>query len=73
MDKRAFAQAMVADLSVEEAGFLRGLVAGDSQTTICFRMNLAQHRAEAVRQRLMKMLGARSTADAVRIGIYAGL
>ena len=73
MDKRALAQATVADLSVEETRFLRGLVAGDSHGAIASRLNLAQDRANAVRQRLMRMLGAGSTADAVRMGIYAGL
>jgi DNA-binding NarL/FixJ family response regulator len=72
LDKMALALAKVETLSAEESRFLRGLVAGDSQATIASRMKLAQARANAVKQRLMKKLGADIAADAVRIGIYAG-
>jgi FixJ family two-component response regulator len=72
MDKMSQAHALVQRLTAEESGFLRGLVAGDSGTTIAGRMKLGQAEANGVRQRLMKKLGAENAADAVRVGIYAG-
>jgi FixJ family two-component response regulator len=72
MDKKAPALAMAETLTAEESEFLRGLVAGDSRAAIASRMKLGQVEANAVRQRLMKKLGAEIAADAVRIGIYAG-
>jgi FixJ family two-component response regulator len=72
MDKMAQAHALVQSLTAEESAFLRGLVAGDSGTTIASRMELGQAEANGVRQRLMKKLGAENAADAVRVGIYAG-
>jgi FixJ family two-component response regulator len=72
MGKIAPAQALVETLTPEEAGFLRGLVAGDTRAAIASRMKLGQAETNGVRQRLMKKLGAQTAADAVRIGIYAG-
>ena len=60
-------------LSAAELEFLRELVAGESQAKIAFRLKLAEPESLAVRRSLMHKLGATCTADAVRVGIYAGL
>lgn len=64
---------VIQTLSILEREFLRDLVAGNSQGIIASRLNLMEAEALGVRQTLMRKLGATCTADAVRIGIYAGL
>ena len=60
-------------LTEDEYDVLTCLVAGESQRTITFRLGKGEAHALAVRESLMKKLGARCTADTVREGIYAGL
>lgn len=72
-DKIAEAHALVQDLTDLELEFLRHLTAGESQVAIASRLQLDDEIALAVRELLLKKLGAGATADAVRVGIYAGL
>ena len=60
-------------LTEDEYEVLTCLVAGESQRTISLRLGKGEAHALAVRESLMKKLGAKCTADAVREGIYAGL
>lgn len=72
-DRISEAQALVQDLTDLELEFLRHLTAGESQVAIASRLQLEEEMALAVRELLLKKLGAAVTADAVRVGIYAGL
>ena len=72
-DKISEAQALVQNLSELELEFLRELTAGESQASIAARLRLENAVALAVRELLLRKLGAEVTADAVRVGIYAGL
>lgn len=67
------ARALVDALSEDERVILRGILAGESQAAIASRLELERAEALALRQLLLRKLGASSTADAVRIAIYAGL
>ena len=70
---QARGQEVVASLSGLELEFLRGLVAGHSQSAIAAHLKLEETEAISVKQSLMGKLGANCTADGVREGIYAGL
>lgn len=70
---QARGQEVVASLSGIELEFLRGLVAGKSQSAIAAHLRLEETEASSVKQSVMRKLGANCTADAVREGIYAGL
>lgn len=67
------AQVLIRTLSQQELEFLRGIVAGEAQRAIASRLNISEAEAGAIMQSLMRKLGAKVTADAVRVGIYAGL
>ena len=67
------ARALVAALSSVESQLLAWLVMGAGAQEIAVRLGMTAKRAAAVRRQMMKKLNARSSADAVRIGIYAGL
>lgn len=69
----ARARALAEGLSASELEFLRGIVAGESQSAIAQRLEVDGAGALTLKQSLMRKLGAEFTADAVRIGIYAGL
>lgn len=72
-DRPTFAEEVVEVLSVVELEFLRNLVAGEGQAFIAAHLELPEAEALAVRLSLMSKLNATCTADAVRVGIYAGL
>ena len=72
-DRISEAQALVQKLTDLELEFLRQLTAGESQARIACRLRLEDEIALAVRELLLRKLGAEAAADAVRIGIYAGL
>jgi FixJ family two-component response regulator len=67
------AQVLIGTLSQQELEFLRGIVAGEAQRAIAFRLDLNGAEAGAMKKSLMRKLKAGVTADAVRVGIYAGL
>jgi FixJ family two-component response regulator len=64
---------LIRSLSLTELQMLRGMVAGESLSAIAFRLALDGPEAQKHRDSMMQKLGATSTADAVRIGIYAAL
>ena len=64
---------LVATLSYQEKQILAGLVNGRSIRSIAASLSIAAHEADHAGHTLMEKLSARTTADAVRIGIYASL
>jgi DNA-binding CsgD family transcriptional regulator len=67
------ARLLVQSLSPIEAQILRETVAGGTLSTIAPRLKLGTAEARRCRASMMRKLGAKATADAVRIGIYASL
>jgi FixJ family two-component response regulator len=67
------AEALVAQLREDERTMLRHIVAGWSRAESAARLGLDPHQFEKRRAGLLAKLNASSTADAVRVGIYAGL
>lgn len=72
-DSGLLAQKAVRSLPPIELAFLQHLVAGWSQSSIAAHLRLPEQDAREVRRSLFERLGATYTADAVRIGIRAGL
>ena len=72
-ESRAEALRRVARLSPRENDILAGLTNGRSITSIAVVMSMTFQQAQQARHVLMEKLRARTTADAVRIGIYARL
>lgn len=72
-DNLTFKGEVLESLSAVEVECLRGVVAGGSPANIASRLNLGGAKADAVKNSLMRKLGAKCTADAVREGINAGL
>lgn len=52
---------------------LSAIIAGASLSDIASRLGLELTDVKHLRECAMRKIGANSTADAVRIGIYAGL
>ena len=73
VDHRQAALRLVATLSYQEKQILAGLANGRSIRSIASSLSIAAHEADQARHMLMEKLSARTTADAVRIGIYASL
>lgn len=70
-ENRAEALRRVARLTRRENHILAGLTNGRSITSIAAVLSMTLQQAEQARRILMEKLCARTTADAVRIGIYA--
>jgi len=69
----AEAAALVATLSGRQRQVLQGIVRGLPNKIIAYELNLSIRTIEAYRAQLLDRLGARGTADAVRMAIAAGL
>lgn len=70
---RAHARQMVASLSAAEVSILKDIVAGNSDRAMAARHGKGLDEIRILRASLMDKLDARRIADAVRVGIYAGL
>jgi len=70
---RSRARARVHGLSDRETDVLTQLVKGLSNKEIGRALNISHRTVEIHRANMMSKLGAQSTPDAVRIGVYAGL
>lgn len=70
---RARAHASVEQLTGRERDVLISLLHGNSNKQIAAELDLSPRTVEIYRKNVMRKLDARSTPDAVRIGIYAGL
>ena len=69
----AKAQKLIRLLSGREMDVLKCLVSGASNNEIASRLGISPRTVEVHRANMMRRLNARSVADAVRIGLYAGL
>lgn len=66
------ARRVVETLSPREREVLRGLVNGASNKEIAVALAISPRTVEIHRAKMMRKLNASTTADAVRIGLYAG-
>ncbi|MGN3975239.1 response regulator transcription factor [Tsuneonella sp. SYSU-LHT278] len=71
--RRLAARSKVAGLSKRERGILQLMIDGNSNKQIAQILDLSPRTVEVHRANVLKKLDASSTADAVRIGLYAGL
>ena len=72
MSRKALeSRSLVQRLSPIELEVLRRIIAGEALATIAIHLKLGEGEARQHRESMMLKLGAKDTADAVRIGIYA--
>jgi FixJ family two-component response regulator len=71
--KRAAACLRIADLSAREREVLASMVEGRSNKETAKLLGISSRTVEIHRGNTIRKLAARSTAEAVRIGIYAGV
>jgi len=67
------AVALVEALSGRQRQVLNGIVRGQQNKVIAYELQLSIRTVEAYRAQLLERLGARGTADAVRVAIAAGI
>lgn len=67
----ADAKRAIAALTPRQRDVLRGVLRGDSSKQIAHDLGISPRTVEIHRSSMLGRLGARTTADAVRIGIYA--
>lgn len=67
------ARALIDALPPRHRQILAGMVAGSANKVIAFQLGLSVRTVEAYRARLLARLGVRSTAEAIRIAVAAGL
>lgn len=72
-DRRAQARSVVSNLSSQHISLLEHIVKGWSQAESAAELNLPMDAYERERREVFELLNARSTADAARIAINAGL
>lgn len=70
---RRDAAALTGRLTKRQEQVLRGMALGDANKVIAWKLGLSVRTVEAYRAQLLQRLGARSTAEAVRIAVMAGL
>lgn len=71
--RKAEARKLVATLTPRQHDVLEGLLAGQSNKVMAKELGLSPRTVEIHRANMLNRLNARSTSDAVRIAIYAGL
>ena len=67
------AQTAVGGLTGRQRQVLRGLLEGESNKQIARHLGISPRTVEIHRRCLLDRLEARTTADAIRIAVYAGL
>ncbi len=72
-DQKIVARGLVESLDAAELLLLRCLVRGMSSRSGASVLGVTLDEFEVTRASMMRKLGAVATADAVRIGIYAGV
>lgn len=70
---RAWAIAVVDTLTRRQRQVLEGILQGMQNKIIAFELGLSTRTVEAYRSQLLEKLGARGTAEAVRVALAAGL
>ena len=73
VERRQNAAARLEALTEREREVLRNLINGHSSKDIGLMLGISPRTVEVHRASLIAKLGARSTSDAIRIGIYGGL
>jgi len=73
LDEQQAAIQLIASLRDEERQIVAGLVNGRSIASIAADLSIAPAEAEHAIQVLMEKLSAKTTADVVRIGLYASV
>ena len=73
MDERQNAKLTVQRLSDAEREALRGMVNGESAASLADRRTITTKEAEELRMALKSRLGVLKDAEAVRMGLTAGL
>lgn len=73
IQKKAQAESALAELSSREMQVLKGVVQGLGNKEIAREMEISPRTVEVHRANMLDKLNARSTPEAVRIGIYGGL
>lgn len=71
--RRAEAKAAVEELSARELQVLAAMVQGNSNKEIAQTLGISPRTVEIHRGNMMRKLNARSTSDAIRLAVYAGL
>ena len=71
--ERTAALARISELSPRQRQILQGVALGQPNKIIAFNLGLSIRTVEAYRGQLYDRLGVRSTADAVRMAVSAGL
>lgn len=71
--RRAHAKAVVEELSSRELEVLSSMVQGNSNKEIAQELGISPRTVEIHRGNMMRKLKARSTSDAIRLAVYAGL
>ena len=71
--RRAHAKAAVEELSARELEVLASMVQGNSNKEIAQALGISPRTVEIHRGNMMRKLSARSTSDAIRLAVYAGL
>lgn len=71
--RRAHAKAAVEELSTRELEVLASMVQGNSNKEIAQELGISPRTVEIHRGNMMRKLSARSTSDAIRLAVYAGL
>lgn len=71
--RRAHAKAAVEELSARELEVLASMVQGNSNKEIAQELGISPRTVEIHRGNMMRKLRARSTSDAIRLAVYAGL
>lgn len=71
--EKAAARAVTRTLTTRETEVLLSLVHGNSSKEIAAELGLSSRTVEIYRKRMVKKLNAKSSTDAVRIAIHAGI
>jgi len=67
------ARARVATLTERQRGVLRGVMKGQANKVIAWELGLSVRTVESYRAQMLEKLGVKSTAEAVKMAIAAGL
>jgi len=71
--RRAQAKAAIEELSARELEVLSSMVRGNSNKETAQELGISPRTVEIHRGNMMRKLKARSTSDAIRLAVYAGL
>lgn len=67
------AQRLVQSLEADERRIFTAIVHGSSLRAIAQESDISKPQAEAIRCEILRKMGVGTTADLIRIGVYAGI